>query len=113
MREDLPCIELVAGEFGFPLELSLVDVDNAAVSLAVDDTVSMSVRRDGSATSVAVGTGSVYSAVGGVVRITLGSGDVAKLTAGRYAAMVTVSTGSAKVVRSLPFWIVVYEAVAA
>ena len=110
MREDLAVVELVAGEYGFALELSLVDADNAAVSLAGDETITLAVKKEGG-TAVVVGTGSIYSAVGGVVRITLATGDVVKLPAGRYVAMVTAAT-AAKVLRSLPFWLVVKEAVA-
>lgn len=109
MREDLAVIELVAGEYGFALELSLVDADNAAVSLAGDETIALSVKKEGG-TAVSVGAGSIYSGVGGVVRITLATGDVAKLPAGKYVAMVSAAT-TAKVLRSLPFWLVVKEAV--
>jgi hypothetical protein len=109
VRDDLVVIELVAGEFGFPLEFTLTDADNTVVTLAGDETITLAVKKEGG-TAVSVGTGSIYSAVGGVVRITLATGDVVKLPAGKYVAMVTASTAS-KVLRSLPFWLVVKEAV--
>jgi hypothetical protein len=110
MKEGLPRLEVVEGEFGFPLELSIVDVDNDVVVLAGDETVTMAIKKPGDSAAVEVGTGSIYNAAGGVVRITLGSADVADLPAGRYMAMVSVETET-KVLRTLPFWLVVHEAV--
>lgn len=109
MVEDRPEVVVTEGEYGGdPLTLTIYDASNTVVTLGVSDTVQLRVAKEGSS-GFAVGTGSVYNAAGGIVRVALGVADVTLLTAGRYRAQVTV-TGASSVTRPRWFWLTVEPA---
>jgi len=111
MTDRLPSVEMVAGEFGFNFELTITDDDANVVTLNSDDVVAMAYRAPGDdSAATAIGTGSVYSASGGVVRVAVGSGDT--ITKGQYYAQITVTNAGGTVVRvTKRFWLKVEGAI--
>jgi len=110
MREDIPVLECVAGEYGFPFTLNCYDADNAAMSFVGDETITLGVKVEGGVATT-IGVGTFLDAAGGIVRITLAAADVAKLPRGVYLAQLKVAT-AAKVLYSRAFRLRVGEAIA-
>jgi hypothetical protein len=110
MIEERKEVKMTVGEYGITFEFTIYDSTPAVVVLAGSSTVTAKVAREGEA-AVSIGTGSVYNAAGGVVRLAIALADAALLSVGRWRLQVTVSS-TGQVLRPGWIWLVVEEALA-